>query len=100
MIDLFNYIENHHVWEYGQTNEYCIHCGHIFESDLGWTSASGVQCIERKIEFKNLAQFPKEVRSYCNYRGLIFNKEKIFVKPYSDYTLTIKEMSKIINSLI
>lgn len=100
MIDLENYTENSHKWEHGETNEYCVHCGHIYESWLGGSSADNLECIERKISFSGLYQFPSKVVSYCNFRGLTFDKKtQTFNKPYDAISLSLKDMSLIINML-
>ena len=85
-----------HKWERGQTNEYCIHCGLIYESDLGWNSSDGVKCIER-IEEVTFGNLPVEIFSYVNFRGLIWDKnEKIFNKPFSSESYTVKQIFEII----
>ena len=99
MVEIILKIEKH-VWERGQTNEYCIHCVLIYESDLGWSSADGVKCITRNIEYSNTSEMPEEIKSYVNFRGLRWNKiDKIFFKSFSSDTFTINQILEIIKEL-
>ena len=91
-------IINKHVWARGATNEYCVHCGLIFESDLGWTSADGVKCKDRLPT--KLADVPDDVRSYANFTSLCFdNRRQVFIKAYSETEYTIKQLCELVESL-
>lgn len=92
--------QQEHSWKSGQTNEYCEHCGLIFESDLGWTSADGVKCVQRTFEIKNESDIPKKIASYAAWHGLIWIKEeKIFIKPYSTDSYTLTQLKVIIDEM-
>ena len=75
-----------------------MHCGLIFESDLGWTSADGVKCKEREIEEPD--DLPDLVKNYISFNGFIFMpKDKVYVKPYSDRKYKIPELIKLVNEI-
>jgi len=87
-----------HEWQQSQTNEYCVHCGLIFESDLSWTSADRVNCIVRPIE--NESDFPAEIKSYATFRGLRWNKlTKTYNKSYASKSYTLEDIQNILNEL-
>ena len=92
--------EQEHKWQRGSTNEYCIHCGLIFESDLGWTSADGVKCKERTFEVSDLEGMPSKLKDYSRWKGLNWNdKEKVFIKPYSCDTYTVDQLNNELISI-
>ena len=46
----------------------CAHCGIPLVTDLGYSSWSGVKCVDREITL--YLDIPKRIRDYAKYRGL------------------------------
>lgn len=79
--------------------DYCKHCNLIFESDLGWTSADGVKCVEREVI--RVEDMTDRQQSWIRFKGLRFDPEsKVFVKPYcTDIQYTMDEVVQIVREL-
>lgn len=100
-LNLTESVISSHEWMRGSTNEYCKHCGLIFESDLGWTSADGMKCVDRKINFADKRQWLELLSSYCKFHSIYYDvKTERFVKPYSDICMTVSEIETKINELL
>lgn len=98
------YMVRRHVWidppkNRGDLLPRCEHCGLIFESDLGWTSADGVVCIERPAATEQ--DIPKETRQYARFRGFNFKPSTgKYIRAYHDEEYTIFEMVQMTPPII
>lgn len=87
-----------HEWihaTHAYQNDYCKHCGLIFDSDLGWTSADGVNCQPRQEPFDE-SDFSDQVRSYASFRSLRWDrKNQVYVQAYGG-TFTVDQIESMI----
>lgn len=77
---------------------WCKHCNVSLETDLGYCTWDNLKCIDREITC--LSDMPADIESYTSYCGYIWDKDnKVFVKPYSNITLSLDEIQIIINNI-
>ncbi len=92
------YTINKHSWTYGDTNEYCVHCGQIIDSDFG-TLGVTAECKNRIPNDEK--DFNETVKSYAFFNNYKWNHDKqAFIKPYQNHLLTYKDMVNKVNEAL
>lgn len=83
------HVNNGEGWGNGG-HGYCIHCGLVLVTDLGYCSWDDTTCINRPIiESRDI---PAQLHSYAQFNGYVFREGK-FVKAYGN-VLTIDQLNK------
>lgn len=76
----------------------CKYCGAALVTDLGYCSYDGLKCVDRLPT--SVRDFPENIRSYIDFKGFRFNKEKqIFSRAYDNKRYTVNMIFKIVKNL-
>lgn len=75
----------------------CAHCGLDCTTDLGWSSWSGVECIERPVT--KVSDMIPEVKHYIRYRGYRLGADLIFRRAYDNIEYTIEQMYEYVATI-